>query len=118
MTDPIDREAPTPGAEFWHSECQCHLTGLSYDFAQHVGLLLMAEGECCDMTGCVRLFEAIDPNCARIETVSGKEIDTAYVRNERGWRALWWSAEHQSYGEMQPKSYLPPCSALSTGDHQ
>ena len=40
-----------------------------------------------DMTGCVRLFLAIDPKAWAIQTYSGGRKDTSYRKNNRGgWR--------------------------------
>jgi hypothetical protein len=43
------------------------------------GRLIMTPGACCDMSGCIALFERIDPQVRRIETFSGDKPDTAYT---------------------------------------
>ncbi len=39
---------------------KCHVVSLTYDFRSHSGQVILLEGECCDMNGCVALFEGID----------------------------------------------------------
>jgi len=70
-----------------HSELQCQAQFLGYDFDTRVGRLVLAEGECVDMTGCVSIFERIDPNVRQIQTVAGEELDTVYTRTTAGWLA-------------------------------
>ena len=48
----------------------------------------MESGNCCDMNGCIALFEAIDPLVKQIETFAGAKCDTTYVRREKGWRPI------------------------------
>lgn len=69
---------------------QCEVLSLTYDFAARYGDLRMHEGDCCDMTGCVALFEAIDPGVLIIQTWSGRALDTAYMRQtaKTPWIAL------------------------------
>jgi hypothetical protein len=43
---------------------------------------------CCDMSGCIIFFEAIDPEVLEIETFAGDERDTAYVRRRQGWQSM------------------------------
>lgn len=40
------------------------------------------------MTGCVGLFEAIDPNIVAINTHSGDRADTAYRKAGAEWKAF------------------------------
>ena len=72
-----------------HDQFMCKVKDLAYDFAKKTGTLHMAPADCCDMQGCVDLFERIDPRVRRIETFAGDKVDTIYVR-ERGkdWRAI------------------------------
>lgn len=66
---------------------QCRAKDVRYDFDRKTGMLVMAAGDCCDMSGCISLFENIDPDVERIRTVSGAEEDTSYFRSEFGWVA-------------------------------
>jgi hypothetical protein len=70
-----------------HSALRCVPLELHYDFAAATGALIMADGECCDMQGCVALFTAIDPAVGVIVTFAGIEKDSVYVRHGRGWEA-------------------------------
>lgn len=66
---------------------QCNAREVRYDFARRAGTLFMPAGECCDMSGCISLFESIDPQVVRIVTISGDEEDTSYSRTDSGWAA-------------------------------
>jgi hypothetical protein len=63
---------------------------IEYDFEMRAGFLHMSLGCCTDMSGCIRLFQRIDPNIRVIYTLSGSVEDVAYYR-EQGtdrWRAI------------------------------
>jgi hypothetical protein len=47
----------------------------------------MADGNCCDMDGCVAVFTAIDPQVCAIATFSGINKDTVYTRYGERWEA-------------------------------
>jgi hypothetical protein len=70
-----------------HPTLMCEIKSLSYDFDEKVGTLVMEDGDCCDMAGCIALFEAIDPAVKGIATISGEQPDTMYVRSASGWVA-------------------------------
>jgi len=61
------------------------IESLSYDFVQKVGVLCMPELCCCDMSGCIRVFQAIDPDVRRVDTISGDKADVVYMKNEGKW---------------------------------
>jgi hypothetical protein len=65
----------------------CEVTSLAYDFRKKIGRLKMADGDCCDMSGCIAMFSAIDREVSRIETYSGVRKDTLYVRSGTVWSA-------------------------------
>lgn len=70
--------------EGWHyrADTQCYVETLQYNFSTKQGLLRMGDDSCTDMMGCIRLFQAIDPEVKTILThQSGGELDTCYVRN-------------------------------------
>ncbi len=69
-------------------EMQCGVVLLEYDYVTKSGYLRMAEGHCCDMYGCIRSFEKIDSEVARIATFSGESPDTQYYKLAVGWGAL------------------------------
>jgi hypothetical protein len=64
----------------WMPELVCHVESLWYDFCTRRGSIDFPELNWCDMDGCVKLFEAIDPDVRVIRTNSGYEPDTCYVR--------------------------------------
>lgn len=66
---------------------KCGVISLSYDFCTHTGQLKLPETHCCNMPGCVALFEAIDSEVIAIETYSGNERDTEYRRTGDEWKA-------------------------------
>lgn len=72
----------------------CEVISLSYDFGTQTAELYLPATNCCDMTGCVELFEAIDPKVVAINTHSGDRIDTAYRKAGAEWKA---------YGPREPR---------------
>ena len=76
----------------YHDGLQCWVLGLTYDFASRTGRLNMEEGACCDMTGCIRLFEAIDPRVLVVQTFSGEKQDTEFRHSKTG--IAWWAVPH------------------------
>jgi hypothetical protein len=75
----------------FRNDVQCFVERLSYDFRLHLGFLYMARGSCCDMTGCIKLFKAIDPKVVGIQTFemkeNGEEVrakDTCYFKYDNG----------------------------------
>jgi hypothetical protein len=57
-------------------------------FATHTGVLAMDDDNCTDMRGCIRVFEAIDPNVKIIRTTEASEHrDTIYLKLATGWEA-------------------------------
>jgi hypothetical protein len=67
----------------------CHVRQLQYDFERKEGRLFMEAGHCCDCPACIDLFKSIDPEVSHIQTFSGRETDTRYVRdNEGNWAAF------------------------------
>jgi hypothetical protein len=77
-----------PTKALWDERLMCDVISLGYDFHSRTGRLYMAHGNCCDMTGCVELFEAIDSEAEAIHTYSGDKADTAYRREGKKWKAL------------------------------
>lgn len=71
-----------------NDKLHCDVLKIEYDFEARAGRLLMAEENCCDMGGCIGLFEGIDSHVMLIETFSGDEADTLYRRSKAGdWNA-------------------------------
>lgn len=66
---------------------QCGVLSVHYDVPTRSGYLMMADGHCCDMSGCIREFERIDPDVVRIATFSGEAEDTQYHKRPAGWVA-------------------------------
>ena len=68
----------------------CNVQKLAYDFCTQTGRLDFPEGDCCDMSGAIALFTAIDPGVRQIETFAGGKPDTVYQRDGKGgeWAVL------------------------------
>lgn len=66
----------------------CEVSFLSYDFDTQKGVLRMAPNQSCDMGGCIRLFESIDPNVQWIETFAGGKSDSIFKRGKEGWESV------------------------------
>ncbi|WP_143009305.1 hypothetical protein [Pelagibacterium luteolum] len=71
----------------FHKELQCFPLSLTYDFGMRVGMLIVADGGCTDMDGCIAFFERIDPSVRQIQTASDGQLDTVYTRTAGRWRA-------------------------------
>ena len=89
----------------FHPKLQCTVIGVAYDFPSQTGRLIMTPGACCDMSGCIALFERIDPQVRRIETFSGDKPDTAYT----------YSFDEGKWSARRSLSCDVP-STLNTGD--
>ena len=72
----------------WDERLKCGVVSLAYDFRSRTGQLYLPDGHCCDMTGCIALFQAIDPDVTAIKTYSGDKADTAYRKKGTEWKAL------------------------------
>lgn len=71
----------------YHPEFQCSVFGLSYDFVAKQGALHMAEGNACDMDGCIAVFHRIDPSVKAIQTMAGEARDTSFRLVGKEWKA-------------------------------
>jgi hypothetical protein len=70
-------------------QLQCEAYRLDYNCKTKIGHLYMAEGDCCDMVGCIQRFRKIDSEVREIRTYAGAVKDTFYQRNDEGdWRAV------------------------------
>lgn len=72
----------------YHAGLMCDVLNLSYDFNARRGTVHFAPVNVCDMAGCVKLFTAIDENAEDIQTFSGDEPDTRYVKHGGEWTAI------------------------------
>lgn len=72
----------------WNQGLMCHVVWLTYDFHNHTGQLHLLDGENCDMTGCVALFEGIDSEVTTISTISGTKQDMMYRKVGSVWHPL------------------------------
>ena len=66
---------------------KCSVNSISYNFVTRVGHLYMADDNCCDMAGCIKLFTSVDPKCRRIDTFAGYVPDVVYIRPAGKWNA-------------------------------
>ena len=53
----------------------------------NVLILRLPAGCCCDMTGAIVVAKLLCPAVRRIETYSGDEPDTQYIKNGKEWEA-------------------------------
>lgn len=75
------------GAEIYRSDVMCEVRYLTYNFPSRCGELVLADGQCTDMGGCIGLFQKIDPNVAQIVTKTHQGIDTIYWLINGQWQA-------------------------------
>jgi hypothetical protein len=75
--------------EYWSEELQTFIVSIEYIPLERRGILRMPYCCCCDMVGCIRLFERINDEIEKIETFAGEVRDTVYMRRQGGeWRAF------------------------------
>ena len=67
----------------YRSELVCDVRGMAYDFDRHLGTLLLASEDCCDMRGCIELFEKVDPEVQRIEIFAGEEWQAVQPESQK-----------------------------------
>jgi hypothetical protein len=68
---------------------QCCVQRLEYDFTTRTGVLVMDEHDCTDMSGCIQVFEGIDPEVRLIRTMEASgHPDTIYRKLAEGWKAF------------------------------
>lgn len=99
----------------WRQDLQASVLCLTYDFTRRAGVLTLVPETCTDMSSAVRLFEAIDPGVALIDTrpaISGFVGGTRYVREGDRWHAL----RTQERGDEQPTSGLVGRPVTGAGD--
>jgi hypothetical protein len=77
-----------PAGMSWHKGLQCYVKAIEYRPADRLGVLEMDSDSCCDMAGCIALFEAIDPEVENIVTRAGESPDTSYRRKAGRWQAV------------------------------
>ena len=72
----------------WHDGLVTFVHGLDYEPRSKIGKLYMADHCCCDMSGCIDIFEEIDPAVQRINTFAGEAPDTIYQRIDGRWQSF------------------------------
>ncbi len=71
----------------FRSDVKCSVRKLTYDFEERVGHLFLEDGNCTDMSGCIKLFRAIDPEVVGILTFAGGRKDTGYFLANGKWQS-------------------------------
>ena len=89
----------------WLEELQCQAESLAYDLRSHTGHLYLPAMTCTDMSGCIALFQRIDPGVQAIQTWSGARLDTRYVRNGEQWAA--YVARNGAIGSVLAREDIP-----------
>src|ERR1700745_3824056 len=88
LTDFYALNEGRPMNDIFHDRFQCFVQRLEYDFATRTGVLVMDDDNCTDMRGCIRVFEAIDPDVKIIRTMEASgHRDTSYLKLATGWEA-------------------------------
>ncbi|WP_374829651.1 hypothetical protein [Paenochrobactrum pullorum] len=80
----LKTDKPLPS---FHSDFQCYVRGITYDFESHVGQVHMTDGSCTDMSGTIKFFTQIDADVVTIRTFAGKQPDTIYFVRDGIWFA-------------------------------
>lgn len=71
----------------YRNDLATNVSRLEYDFMSRTGKLYMPDLMCCDMTGCIALFAAIDCEVEKICAFSGVRLDVVYLKRRQGWLA-------------------------------
>jgi hypothetical protein len=69
----------------WREDLQTSVWSIEYDFIERRGTLRLPPLCCTDMSGCVRLFERIDPGVEAIDVTTPDEHVNTYRRLASGW---------------------------------
>lgn len=72
----------------WDERLKCFVVSLAYGFLSRTGRLDMIADNCCDFSGCLSIFEKIDPEVDTIMTYAGGEPDTIYRKEGKEWNAF------------------------------
>jgi hypothetical protein len=79
----------------WDKRLRCNVRSLTYDFGSQTGQLYLTDFDCCDMGGCISIFEAIDPRVTEIKTYSVAKGDLTYRKRGAKWVALTAEMRHR-----------------------
>ena len=72
----------------YNEQLKCEVVDLHYFFETRTGEITFAKDNCCDMSGCIKLFKTIDSKVRVIQTYSGENRDTRYkLYGTDTWRA-------------------------------
>lgn len=70
-------------------ELMCSVFDVNYSYATKCGAVVMQDGHCTHMAGCIRFFERIDPEVSLILThYSSGQQDTCYRKVDGEWQAI------------------------------
>ena len=72
--------------KIYRDDVQCFVRELRYDFGQRMGRLMLEDGSCADMRGCIELFKKIDAKVQAIATYAGGR-GTCYLLKDGKWEA-------------------------------
>jgi len=75
---------------FNHPGLMCQVESIEYNFLEQEGMLYMPSHNCCDMNGCIKLFESIDVKVRKIQTFTNKVPDVCYILTDSGWKAKFF----------------------------
>lgn len=76
-----------PDSGMYSPLLMCTVLHMEYDFSGKNGNLLFADGECCDMNGAIKFFEAIDKDVRTINTRSRGKNLVSYLHETGEWVA-------------------------------
>jgi hypothetical protein len=75
----------------WNDTLKCALDNVDIEDENTVTFYL-PEGQCVDMTGAIKIATMLSSRVKTINTYSGKEADTRYVRKGKEWQALMYAS--------------------------
>jgi hypothetical protein len=71
----------------WNDTLKCALDNVDIEDENTVTFYL-PEGQCVDMTGAIKIATMLSSRVKTINTYSGKEADTGYMRRRTSWQAF------------------------------
>jgi hypothetical protein len=69
----------------WDKRTQCRISRIDYSFEEQAGTLFIPELNNTDMSGCIKLFKALDPKVRHIEVLKDGKPDIAYAYDGVEW---------------------------------
>jgi len=83
-----------PNSGVFNNDLSCNLRGIAVH--RDAVILFLPKGDCCDMSGAIRLAATIHPKCKRVVSISGDAVDRVYQLKAGNWKSFVVAADHKA----------------------